>query len=118
MPLTLWTAPSSSCKEHGQEPSSTDASRHHSLDSVIKGLDKFIKAAAFSSDVQSKLMALVQQQSGSNEDVTKFSISINSDGTLAFHSHNWPDLKFARRPMQWRPLPLVSMKVESHSSWT
>ena len=30
---------------------------------------------------------------GQRKDVTKFSIIINSDGTLTFHSDSWPDLK-------------------------
>merc|ERR1719443_118343 len=40
----------------------------HNLDSVIKGLDAVINAASFSSNDQSKLMALVQQQSGSDDE--------------------------------------------------
>merc|ERR1719247_524518 len=30
------------------------------------------------------------------KDVTKFSISINSDGSLTFHSDGWPDLKLTK----------------------
>merc|ERR1712072_653941 len=30
---------------------------------------------------------------GQKKDVTKFSIAINNDGTLTFHSDGWPDLK-------------------------
>merc|ERR1719337_741315 len=38
------------------------------LDSVIKGLSAVMAAASFSSNDQSKLVALVQQQSGSDAD--------------------------------------------------
>merc|ERR1712100_300976 len=40
----------------------------HNLDSVIKGLNAVISAASFSANDQSKLMALVQQQSGSDDE--------------------------------------------------
>merc|ERR1719264_1861346 len=30
------------------------------------------------------------------KDVSKFTISINSDGSLTFHSDGWPDLKLAK----------------------
>merc|ERR1712014_226039 len=31
------------------------------------------------------------------KDVTKFTIDINSDGTLTFHSDGWPDLKLTKK---------------------
>merc|ERR1719478_1882500 len=31
------------------------------------------------------------------KDVTKFSVDINSDGTLTFHSDGWPDLKLTKK---------------------
>merc|ERR1719253_342004 len=36
---------------------------------------------------------------GQKKDVTKFSISINSDGTLTFHSDGWPDLKLSKKAL-------------------
>merc|ERR1711906_5894 len=37
--------------------------------------------------------ALRQQK----KDVSKFTIDINSDGTLTFHSDGWPDLKLSKK---------------------
>merc|ERR1719199_1413321 len=34
---------------------------------------------------------------GQKKDVSKFTISINSDGTLTFHSDGWPDLKLTKK---------------------
>merc|ERR1719398_11047 len=34
---------------------------------------------------------------GQKKDVSKFTISINSDGTLTFHSDGWPDLKLNKK---------------------
>merc|ERR1719203_1453567 len=44
---------------------------------------------------------------GQKKDVSKFTISINSDGTLTFHSDGWPDLKLTKRKM-YRNLPSLS----------
>ena len=33
------------------------------------------------------------------KDVTKFSMDINSDGTLTFHSDGWPDLKLKKQAL-------------------
>merc|ERR1712217_542364 len=34
---------------------------------------------------------------GQKKDVSKFTISINADGTLTFHSDGWPDLKLTKK---------------------
>merc|ERR1712054_625953 len=34
---------------------------------------------------------------GQKKDVTKFTIDINSDGSLTFHSDGWPDLKLIKK---------------------
>merc|ERR1711939_1229946 len=36
---------------------------------------------------------------GQKKDVSKFTISINSDGTLTFHSDGWPDLKLSKKTL-------------------
>jgi len=36
---------------------------------------------------------------GQNKDVSKFTISINSDGSLTFHSDGWPDLKLTKKTL-------------------
>jgi chromosome segregation ATPase len=55
-------------KEMSKNPAALMQVDTHNLDSVIKGLDAVISAAAFSAKDQSKLMALVQQQSGSDDE--------------------------------------------------
>merc|ERR1719379_1905365 len=55
-------------KEMSKNPAALMQVDTHNLDSVIKGLDAVINAASFSSNDQSKLMALVQQQSGSDDE--------------------------------------------------
>jgi predicted nucleic acid-binding Zn-ribbon protein len=54
-------------KEMSKSPAALMQVDTHNLDSVIKGLDAVINAASFSTNDQSKLMALVQQQSGSDD---------------------------------------------------
>merc|ERR1739841_108559 len=36
---------------------------------------------------------------GQKKDVSKFTIDINSDGSLPFHSDGWPDLKLTKKTM-------------------
>merc|ERR1719394_1142715 len=36
---------------------------------------------------------------GQKKDVSKFTISINSDGSLTFHSDGWPDLKLTKKTL-------------------
>merc|ERR1712083_352603 len=36
---------------------------------------------------------------GQKKDVSKFTISINSDGSLTFHSDGWPDLKLPKKTL-------------------
>merc|ERR1719395_124831 len=55
-------------KEMSKSPAALMQVDTHNLDSVIKGLDAVINAASFSTNDQSKLMALVQQQSGSDDE--------------------------------------------------
>merc|ERR550514_863351 len=55
-------------KEMAKNPAALMQVDTHNLDSVIKGLNAVISAASFSSNDQSKLMALVQQQSGSDDE--------------------------------------------------
>jgi len=55
-------------KEMSKNPAALMQVDTHNLDSVIKGLSAVISAASFSSNDQSKLVALVQQQSGSDAD--------------------------------------------------
>merc|ERR1712066_1221985 len=54
---------------------------------------------------------------GQKKDVSKFTISINSDGSLTFHSDDWPDLKLTKKTLGF-PLFLVIMKEACLSSWT
>jgi chromosome segregation ATPase len=56
-------------KEMSKNPAALMQVDTSNLDSVIKGLGAVINAAAFSTNDQSKLMALVQQQSGSDDDL-------------------------------------------------
>merc|ERR1719172_376988 len=55
-------------KEMSKNPAALMQVDTHNLDSVIKGLDAVINAASFSTKDQSKLMALVQQQTGSDDE--------------------------------------------------
>jgi len=55
-------------KEMAKNPAALMQVDTKNLDSVIKGLSAVINAASFSSNDQSKLMALVQQQSGSDDE--------------------------------------------------
>merc|ERR1719281_126749 len=55
-------------KEMSKNPAALMQVDTRNLDSVIKGLDAVINAASFSAKDQSKLMALVQQQSGSDDE--------------------------------------------------
>merc|ERR1719393_666300 len=55
-------------KEMSKNPAALVQVDTHNLDSVIKGLDAVINAAAFSSKDSAKLTALVQQQSGSHDE--------------------------------------------------
>merc|ERR1719393_751411 len=55
-------------KEMSKNPAALMQVDTHNLDSVIKGLDAVINAASFSANDQSKLVALVQQQSGSDDE--------------------------------------------------
>jgi len=59
-------------KEMSKSPAALMQVDTHNLDSVIKGLDAVINAASFSTNDQSKLMALVQQQSGSDDQDQEF----------------------------------------------
>jgi len=54
-------------KEMSKNPAALMQVDTHNLDSVIKGLGAVIDAASFSAKDQSKLMALVQQQTGSDD---------------------------------------------------
>jgi len=42
---------------------------------------------------------------GQKKDVTKFSLDINSDGTLTFHSDGWPDLKLSQKTVEMIAAP-------------
>merc|ERR1719393_1151226 len=55
-------------KEMSKNPAALMQVDTHNLDSVIKGLDAVINAASFSANDQAKLTALVQQQSGSDDE--------------------------------------------------
>merc|ERR1719240_2517342 len=55
-------------KEMDKNPAALMQVDTRSLDSMIKGLGAVINAASFSANDQSKLMALVQQQSGSDDE--------------------------------------------------
>merc|ERR1719269_367904 len=55
-------------KEMSKNPAALMQVDTHNLDSVIKGLNAVISAASFSTNDQSKLMALVQQQSGADDE--------------------------------------------------
>jgi len=54
-------------KEMSKNPAALMQVDTHNLDSVIKGLNAVINAASFSASDQSKLTALVQQQSGEDD---------------------------------------------------
>jgi len=71
-------------KEMAKSPAALLQVDTHNLDSVIKGLDAVINAASFSNNDQSKLMALVQQHSGSDDE----DLSLGAPAAAVYQTHS------------------------------
>merc|ERR1719393_937851 len=69
-------------KEMSKNPAALVQVDTHNLDSMIKGLAAVIDAASFSSHDQAKLTALLQQQSGSEDD------ELGSPAAAVYKSHS------------------------------
>jgi chromosome segregation ATPase len=71
-------------KEMSKNPAALLQVDTRNLDSVIKGLDAVINAASFSNNDQSKLMALVQQHSGSDDE----DLSLGAPAAAVYKTHS------------------------------